>query len=385
MLGGATQFANRMRNRRQLRSNNLAKRPDVLSRHIPLARHRARTVFPALKSNTMERVGGQGMGRTVRLGWLAFGMVMATVAGLSTPVRAADFPTKPVTLIVPWPAGGATDRHLRVLAEAASKHLGQPIVIDNKPGASGTLGAATMAATAKPDGYTIAQLPITIFRLPYMQKVSFDPTKDFSFIIHLTGYTFGTAVNANSPWKTWKELLDYARANPGKIRYATPGTGSTLHITMEQIALQEGLKWTQVPFRGEAEMTAALLGDHVEAAAGGTGMGPLVDAGKFRMLVVWTEKRSPRFPDSPTLVEEGQKIISASPYGLAGPKGMDPKVIKVLHDAFQKAMQDPSHLKVLEDLSQPMVYLNSEDYRAFAMKIIAEQQELIARLGLASK
>ncbi len=319
-----------------------------------------------------------------RLGVAALAGLLVALCGVG-PARAQTFPTKPVTLIVPWPAGGATDRHLRVLAEAASKHLGQQIVIDNKPGASGTLGAATMAATAKPDGYTIAQLPITIFRLPYMQKVSFDPTKDFSFIIHLTGYTFGTAVNANSPWKTWKELIDYAKANPGKIRYATPGTGTTLHITMEQIALQEGLKWTQVPFRGEAEMTAALLGDHVEAAAGGTGMGPLVDAGKFRMLVVWTEKRSPRFPDSPTLVEEDQKIISASPYGLAGPKGMDPKVIKVLHDAFQKAMQDPSHLKVLEELSQPMVYMNSEDYRAFAMKAIDEQKDLIARLGLGSK
>ena len=123
----------------------------------------------------------------------------------------------------------------------------------------------------------------------------------------------------------------------------------------------------------------------MEAAAGGTGMGPLVDAGKFRMLMVWTEQRSPRFPDSPTLVAEGQKIISASPYGLAGPKGMDPQVIKILHDAFQKAMQDPSHLKVLEELSQPRVYMNSEDYRAFTLKIIDEQKDLIARLGLGSK
>ncbi len=116
---------------------------------------------------------------TRRLGVAALAGLLVAWCGVG-PARAQNFPTKPVTLIVPWPAGGATDRHLRVLAEAASKHLGQQIVIDNKPGASGTLGAATMAATAKPDGYTIAQLPITIFRLPYMQKVSFDPTKDFS-------------------------------------------------------------------------------------------------------------------------------------------------------------------------------------------------------------
>jgi len=320
--------------------------------------------------------------RTVMLGLAALTAAVGMWAGSA---RAQNFPTKPVTLIVPWPAGGATDRHLRVLAEATGKHLGQPVIIDNKPGASGTLGGATMAATAKPDGYTLAQLPITIFRLPFMQKVSWDPAKDFTFVIHVTGYTFGTAVHATSPWKTWPDLIAYAKANPGKLRYATPGTGSTLHITMEQIALREGLKWTQVPFKGEAEMTAALLGDHVEAAAGGTGFGPLVDAGDFRMLVVWTEKRSPRFPDSPTLVEMGQKIVSESPYGIAGPKGMDPKIVKILHDAFAKGMQDPAHLKVLEELSQPLIYKNSEDYTRFAMELIKEQKELIQQLGLAPK
>ena len=305
------------------------------------------------------------IGRGFLLGMLA--LAAACLPGV--PARAQNFPTKPVTLIVPWPAGGATDRHLRVLSEATSKHLGQPIIIDNKPGASGTLGGATMAATAKPDGYTLAQLPITIFRLPYMQKVSFNPMTDFSFVIHVTGYTFGTAVMSDAPWKTWKDLLSYARANPHAIRYSTPGTGSTLHITMEQIAQSEGIKWTQVPFRGEAESTAALLGKHVEAAASGAGLGSLVDAGNVRMLVMWTPERSARFPGVPTLVEEGQKIISTSPYGLAGPKGME----------------EPMHLKVLEELSQPNIYKNSEDYRAFAMQLIAEQQELIQKLGLGAR
>lgn len=321
------------------------------------------------------------IGRGFLLGMLA--LAAACLPG--APAEAQNFPTKPVTLIVPWPAGGATDRHLRVLAEATSKHLGQPIIIDNKPGASGTLGGATMAATAKPDGYTLAQLPITIFRLPYMQKVSFNPMTDFSFVIHVTGYTFGTAVMSDAPWKTWKDLLSYARANPHAIRYSTPGTGSTLHITMEQIALAEGIKWTQVPFRGEAESTAALLGKHVEAAASGAGLGPLVDAGNVRMLVMWTPERAARFPGVPTLVEEGQKIVSTSPYGLAGPKGMDPRIMKILHDAFKKGMEEPMHLKVLEELSQPNIYKNSEDYRAFAMQLIAEQQELIQKLGLGAK
>ena len=324
----------------------------------------------------------RGCARKLAAGCLALALALGLVAA---PAQAQNFPTKPVTLIVPWPAGGATDRHLRVLAEATSRHLGQPIIIDNKPGASGTLGPATMAATAKPDGYTLGQLPITVFRLPYMQKMSFDPKQDFSFVVHVTGYTFGTAVVADAPWKTWADLISYARANPHAIRYATPGTGSTLHITMEQIAQQEGIQWTQVPFRGEAESTAALLGKHVEAAASGAGLGPLVDAGNVRMLVMWTPERSARFPGVPTQVEQGQKIVSTSPYGIAGPKGIDPRIIKILHDAFQKGMNEPMHLKVLEELSQPLIYKNSADYQSYAMQVIAEQQELIGKLGLGAK
>jgi tripartite-type tricarboxylate transporter receptor subunit TctC len=327
------------------------------------------------------------MKTTLRAGLAA----LALACGLGLPASAGAqsavdrFPERPVTLVVPWPAGGPTDRHLRIMADAAGKHLGQPIIIDNKPGATGTLGGATMAAAAKPDGYTIAQLPLTIFRLPYMQKVSWDPTKDFTYIIHLTGYTLGVAVNTSFPWKTWGSLLEYAKANPGKLRYATSGAGSTPHITMEQIALQVGIKWIHVPFKGSAEVAAAALGEHVEIAADGTGLGPLVDADKLRMLVVWTEERSPRFPDAPTLLEAGQKLVSQSPYGLAGPRGMDPRIVQKLHDALKKGLEDPLHLKLLHDLSQPVIYKNSADYQKYAMELIAEQREMIEKLGLGPK
>ena len=172
---------------------------------------------------------------TVILGALA-------IFGLTTgaPAQAQDFPTKPVTFIVPWPAGGSTDLAVRALADATQKHLGQPIVIDNKPGAAGTLGPAQMAANAKPDGYTIAQIPITVFRLPFMTKVTFDPNKDFTYIAGLTAYTFGVVVKSDSQWKTFKDLVAYAKANPGKVKYGSPGTGTSLHIGMEQIAKQSG-------------------------------------------------------------------------------------------------------------------------------------------------
>src|SRR5205085_12495245 len=188
---------------------------------------------------------------------------------------------------------------MRAIADSASKHLGQPIAVDNKAGGGGTVGPATMAAAAKPDGYTISQIPITAFRLPLMQDVSWDPAKDFSYLIHLSGYTFGVTTSAESPFKTWQDVVDFAKKNPGKVTYATPGTGTSLHIGMEQIAGLAGIKLTQVPFKGGAEPNAAVLGKHTTLQADSTGWQPLVDAGKLRLLMVLTAARSPNFPGCP--------------------------------------------------------------------------------------
>jgi tripartite-type tricarboxylate transporter receptor subunit TctC len=298
---------------------------------------------------------------------------------------AAEFPSKPVTLIVPWPPGGSTDIGMRSLAEATAKHLGQPIVIDNKPGAGGTLGPAQMAATAKPDGYTVAQIPITIFRLPFMSKTTYDPAKDFTYVVHVTGYTFGVAVRKDAPWKTFQDLIADAKASPGKVTYGSPGAGTSLHITMEQIALKQGLKWTHVPFKGGSEINAALLGGHVQVMADSTSWAPLVNSGDFRLLVTWGKERTKSWPDVPTLQQVGIDMVSNSPFGIAGPKGIDPKVVKVLHDAFKKGMEEQSYQDTLKKLDQELFYLGTDDYQKFAMRQIAEQKDIVEKLGLAAK
>src|SRR2546430_9256713 len=173
--------------------------------------------------------------------------------------QAQSFPSRPVTLIVPWPAGGSTDVGMRALASATEKHLGQPIVIENRPGGSGTLAPGQMAASAKPDGYTITQIPIAVFRFPFMTKTTFDPSADFTYIIGISGYTFGVVVRDDAPWKTFQEFLADAKTNPGKINYGTPGAGTSLHITMEQIAKRQGLKWTHVTFKGNSEPGKAVV------------------------------------------------------------------------------------------------------------------------------
>ena len=309
----------------------------------------------------------------------AIGMLIAGHAG------AQEYPTKPITLIVPWTAGGATDIVMRAMADSASKVLGQPIVVDNKAGGGGTVGPATMAAAAKPDGYTVAQMPITVFRLPLMQQVSWDAAKDFTYVINLTGYTFGVTASAEGPFKTWQDVIDFAKKNPGKVTYATPGSGTSLHIGMERVAALAGIKLTQVPFKGTAETSAAVLGQHTMLQVDSSGWRPLVDAGKLRLLMVWTAARSPNYPDVPTLKDLGYPLVYDSPFGLAGPKGLDPKIVAKLHDAFKKALEDPAVVATLAKYDMVPNYMNTEDYRKFVVEVTESERKVVESLGLSKK
>jgi tripartite-type tricarboxylate transporter receptor subunit TctC len=189
-------------------------------------------------------------------------------------------------------------------------------------------------------------------------------------------------VRADAPWKTFQELMDYAKANPGKVNYGTPGTGTSLHITMEQIAKAKGLKWTQVPFKGGADNMNALLGGHIDVTTDSTGWAELVNAGKFRLLVTWGAQRTKNWPNVPTLREVGIDMVSNSPFGIGGPKGMDPAVVKALHDAFRKGMEEQSYKDAMLKLDMEPYYLNTADYHAYAMQQIGEQRQLVEDLGL---
>jgi tripartite-type tricarboxylate transporter receptor subunit TctC len=311
--------------------------------------------------------------------------ILGVAAGalLAAAVQAQTFPSKPVSLIVPWPAGGSTDIYFRKLGEITVRHLGQPLVIENRPGGSGMNGPATMAKTARPDGYTISQLAITAFRVPHMQKVDWDPIADFTYIIGLAGYTFGIVVKADSPFKTFQDLIAYARANPGKLSYATPGTGTSLHLAMEEIAAKAGVQFLHVPFKGYGDGAIALMGGHVMVQVDSTGWAKQVDAGAQRLLATLGDKRT-RW-NAPTVKELGVDTVSNSPFGLVGPKGMPREVVKVLHDAFKKSLDDPEYLKMLAQLDQPAWYMPSEDYARWAVDILKAERATIERVGLLLK
>lgn len=308
-------------------------------------------------------------------------MLVICCLSITATTQAQTFPDRVINLVVPYSAGGSTDVTMRALADLASKHLGQRIIVENRAGAGGTLGPAWMA-NQKPDGYTVAQMPITVFRYPHMTQTTFNPMTDFTWILHISGYTFGVVVRADAPWKTWKELIAYAKANPGKVTYSTPGNGTSLHITMEEIARREGITWTQVPYKGYAEAGQALLGGHVMVTADSTGWAEMVDAGRMRLLVTWGPKRTKRWPNAPTLKDLGYDLVQNSPYGIAGPKNMDPKVVRVLHDAFKKALEDPEYQKILDRYDQDTLYMSGDEYAKFTRKIFEDEREIIKRMGL---
>ncbi|MFM7024516.1 MAG: tripartite tricarboxylate transporter substrate binding protein [Limnohabitans sp.] len=322
--------------------------------------------------------------QTERRQFLQVGSAAAASLALPAMAQTQNFPVRPIRLICPWPAAGSSDMVMRALADSASKALGQQVIVENKPGASGMLGPNELVKAA-PDGYTLSQLTIGVARLPHMQKMQFDPLRDFTYIACLTGYTFGIVVKADSPFKTVKDLVDYAKTNPGKFTYGSTGNGTTPHLAVEEFASKAGIQLTHVPFKGSSDGLQALLGGHISAHSDATGWAPHVDSGALRLLATYGSKRTKRWPKVPTLNELGYDTVSDSPFGIGGPRGMDPKVVRKLQDAFKKTLSDPAVLAAFEKYDQPVIYMDSEAYTNFILASYVKEKRTIERLGLGMK
>ena len=293
----------------------------------------------------------------------------------------ASFPSKPIKLIIAFPAGGPTDITMRSLADNASRILGQPVIVENKPGAGGTLPAQQLQSTLA-DGYTIAQIPLGVFRMPYTTKISWDPIKDLTYVLNVTGYAFGLVVPVDSPLKTWTHFVGWAKANPGKLSYGSTGTMTSPHLTMELIAQKLGIELLHVPYKGSADLMQSILGGNIMAAADSTGFAPQVEAGKLRVLNTWGAERLAKFPDAPTLKELGLDMVQNSPFGIAAPRGTAPAVVKRLHDGFKQAMEMPSYKSVLAKYDMTPMYMSSAGYLNFAQETFKREKALVEKLGL---
>jgi len=269
-----------------------------------------------------------------------------------------------------------------VLADQASRRLGQPVVVDNRPGASGTLGAIALKE-AHADGYLLSQMPLGVYRIPLTSpRPAFDPRSDFTWILQLSGTVMGIVVKADAPWRDLPAFLAHAKANPGQMNYGSIGVASTQHLVMAEIGEKLGIDWTHVPYRGSADVLTAALGGQVHAAAADSSWAPMVEAGQLRLLCTWGVERLRRFPETPTLREHGIDITATAPYGLAGPRGMNPAVVHRLQEAFREALFDPAHVAVLDRFNQPVLYLDSTAYTAAAQRQFEIERANLRRIGM---
>ncbi len=314
---------------------------------------------------------------------IAAAFTVISALGASSDISSAqDFPTRPITFVVPYAVGGTVDVQLRALAAATEKHLGRSFVVENRPSATGTLGPAQVAASAKPDGYTLTQIHTGVLRFPFMAKAPYDPAVDFTYIVGISGLTSGLVVRSDAPWKTFDEFLADAKANPGKINYGAPSGATTPYIAMQQIARRRGIQWTHLPYKSFAESSNALLGGHIHAVSDAAGWAPLVNSGQLRLLVSYGSNRTRNWPTVPTLREVGIDVVANSAYGVAGPRGMSEGVVKILHDAFKKGMEDPTFVALLKKLEQEPIYQSTADYRAYIERELVAQRQLVEELGL---
>jgi tripartite-type tricarboxylate transporter receptor subunit TctC len=313
---------------------------------------------------------------------LALAALAAPALLASAGVRAQGaYPNRPIKLLVAFPAGGPTDVTMRILADNASRHLGQPVVVENRAGAAGTLPAVALQTTPA-DGYTVAQIPVGVFRLPMTTKLTWDPLKDLTYILNVTGYAFGVVVPTDGPIKSWADLVAWARANPGRLTYGSTGALTSPHLGMEAIAQQLGVQFNHVPYRGSADLMQAILGGHIMAAADSTGFAPHVQSGKLRVLNTWGDARLPTFPDAPTLRELGINMVINTPFGIAAPRGTAPDVVVRLHDAFKRAMEEPSYTQALARFDMSPTYMDGARYLRFAQEFTEREKALLDRLGL---
>jgi tripartite-type tricarboxylate transporter receptor subunit TctC len=320
---------------------------------------------------------------TGRRCWLERAAALALTAGplafVSRALAGDAFPSRPITMWVPWAAGGATDISLRLLAELSAHVFDQPVIVANRAGAGGTL-AMPVLQQAEPNGYTIAQMPQPVFRAPFLQKVLWDPVRDVTPIIQISGVTFGVLVRTGSPLRALDQLFEFARARPGELSIATNGVGTTPHLVLEALFTERGLRYIHVPYKGTSELTLAVATGQVMAGVNSTGFGPEVDAGRLRLLATFGAQRSARWPQVPTLRELGFDIVAMSPYGLAGPRGLPPEVLAVLHDGFKKALFDPRFGNELAKYDQEIAYLGPEDYTQACRDEYAKERAAMERM-----
>ena len=311
----------------------------------------------------MKAIGG---GFSIALAGLASAIVLG--GALATEAR-AQYPEKPITLVVPYPAGGVTDLTARALADSMSKHFPQPVVVVNKPGAGATIGGGAVASAA-PDGYTLGFFPLAaavpeVFRFRYTAPYT---TTDLKAIASVAATAMSFAVKADSPLQSMKDVVELARKNNGLL-IGTPGPQTLPSMIMVQMSKKEGVKLEDAAFGGDAKTLPALLGGHVQVAAiDYSALRSSVEAGKLRVLAVSTESRVDFLPNVPTVQELGYPLPYVSSLGLFGPKALPADLVKRLEDLVAKVTKEPEFIGKMKGLTIQTAFKDSAAYQQAVLR-----------------
>lgn len=310
---------------------------------------------------------------------------LLAAAGLLTALGAqaqADYPNRPVTLIVPYGAGGTTDQLARALGDALSRQLGQTIVVENKPGANGTMGVMQLRR-AEPDGYTLSIIPMGVFRQPYLQPggVAYDPIKDVTYVSQIAEYAYALAVRADSKWQSVDDMLEEARRRPGAINYGSSGLFTSNHLAVVELERAANVEMTHVPFKGDAEALSALLGGHLDMVSSTNTVLPFMKSGQMRVLATVGAERPADFADVPTLKEAGHGVVMASPIGVGAPGGLPAPIVAKLDQAIANALRDPAFQEIAARMGLTLAYADHDAYTAFAHNAVASEKTIIERLS----
>lgn len=278
-------------------------------------------------------------------------------------LAAEKFPSRAITIICAYSPGGSWDTISRLIAEDMKAEFGVPTEVKNKPGASGTVALMELLKS-KPDGYTMCTVGTGVMTESLVRKVPYDLYRDVIPVANFSGTEYGLAVKSESPFKTYRDLVEYARKNPGAVKYAASGLRVPQNLQMVTIAEFEKIKWTVVPIKGTSEGIAALLGGHVTAYSGSMAMYPQIKAGKIRPLAIYSAKRLDLLPDVACVTELGIARDYVMPRGWGGMfvvKGVPPEKIKVLDLAIEKTLKKPHVIEKMKGLLAPPVYLSAKD------------------------
>jgi tripartite-type tricarboxylate transporter receptor subunit TctC len=318
-------------------------------------------------------------------GLVWIGIICLVLSSHAASMAAEKFPEKTIRVFVGFTPGGTVDLGTRMLCSLASEDLGQPVIVINKPGAASTIAAAEVAGS-KPDGYTLMSFPIiTVTVTPLLVKVKYDPVAGFEPLMSPWGFPYAICVQQSSPWKSFKELIEFGHKNPGELTVSTPGAGTPQHVAFEWIAKSEKIQYKHVPYPGGLPAATALLGGHVKVNFGSGSHLPFLESGQFRMLASYSPAREPKYPDIPTIKELGYDVPAARAQVIAAPKGVPEPVLKTLEAAFLKAAKHDAFKGFLKQAFLAEEFKGREETKALVEAEYKAWDDLIGKVGLKAK